>query len=244
MQRDAGRLVLDEHAGTRRRDRVQVLGHAVAQRERLGRERAGEADVELGAVAADEVDLLGQARERGEVVQRAARDHGHARVGERGERAQRGDRLAARARVAGYVDDRRERAVVVAGDEQVRLAREPRERLLERLHVAVRRVASCAPAPRAPRGTCAAKRWTSCVRTWRRISRMRRRASPLGQRDRARDRLAHARRRRAGSRAAPGAARPRRRRTPTARARRRRGGARPRTPCRRGSCRRAAASRA
>ena len=104
---------------------------------RVGGERAREADVELGAVAADEVDLLGQPRERGEIVQRATRDHGDAGVGERGERAQSRDRLAPRARVAGDVDDRCERAVVVAGDEQVRLAREPRERLLERPSAAV-----------------------------------------------------------------------------------------------------------
>ena len=139
VQGGARGLVLDDHAGrwtARCARRSSVTRSRSAQR--LRGERAREADVELGAVAADEMDLLRQSRERCEVVQRAAGDHGHAGVAERGQRAQRRDRLAARPRLAGHVDDRRERAVVVAGDEQVRLAREPRECLLERLHVAVR----------------------------------------------------------------------------------------------------------
>ena len=97
VQRSAGGLELDRHARPQGGDRVQLVDHAVAQRERLGRQSAREADVELGAVAADEVDLLGQARERGEVVQRAARDDRDARVGQRREGTQRGDRLALRA---------------------------------------------------------------------------------------------------------------------------------------------------
>ena len=165
VQRGACGLVLHEHAGPLGGDGVQVVGDPVAQRQRLRGQRPREADVELGAVAADQMDLLRQSRERREVVQRAARDHGHAGVAERGQRAQRRDRLAARARLARHVDDRRERAVVVARDEQVRLAREPRKCLLERLHVAVRVLRGHAAGSASASRNDRAKRCTSCVRT-------------------------------------------------------------------------------
>ena len=58
MQRRTRRLVLDGDARPGSSDRMQLLGHAIAQLARLGGERAGEAHVELGAVAADEMDLL------------------------------------------------------------------------------------------------------------------------------------------------------------------------------------------
>ena len=64
--------------------------------------------------------LRGEAAQRGEVPQRPARDHRDVRVGERGQRAQRDDRLAYRQRLSGVVDVPRNRAVVIAGDEQDR----------------------------------------------------------------------------------------------------------------------------
>ena len=117
VQCGAGGLELDGDAGPGLGDGVELIGQLVSQRDRGGLERTREADVELGAVAADEVDLLGQARERGEIVQAASRDHRHAGVGERCQRAQRRDRLAPRAGLLRDVDDRRQRAVVVARDE-------------------------------------------------------------------------------------------------------------------------------
>ena len=60
-------------------------------------ERVHEADVELGAVAADQVHLGRQAGQRRQVAQRAAGDHGGGGLVQAGERAQRADRLGHRA---------------------------------------------------------------------------------------------------------------------------------------------------
>ena len=94
----------------------------------LGREPLDEAEVELGAVAADEVHLAREARERRQVAERAARDDGDDGLRQRGQRPHGGDGLGQRPCRRGIVDERREGAVVVAPDEELGNARDPAER--------------------------------------------------------------------------------------------------------------------
>ena len=99
-----------------------------AARRSSGREPLDEAEVELGAVAADEVHLARQARERRQVAERATGDDGDRGLRQRGERTDRGDRLGQRLGRGRVVDERRERAVVVAADEELRHPRDAAER--------------------------------------------------------------------------------------------------------------------
>ena len=86
---------------------------------------------ELRAVTPDEMHLVGKPRERGEIAQRPARHHGDMGVGQHGQSTQAGDRRPKRMGVGGNVDERGDRAVVVAGDEQHRGAPRCGQRLDE-----------------------------------------------------------------------------------------------------------------
>ena len=89
VQRDAGRLDLDRDAGELGGDRAErVLDPA---QQRLGGivDRVHEAGVELGTVAADQMDLGGHPRQRRQVSQRPARDQGRRRRRQGGQLPQR-----------------------------------------------------------------------------------------------------------------------------------------------------------
>ncbi len=124
VERAAGRFRLDVRARERSRELREVLGELVSLLDDVGRELVGEIDVELRAVAPDEMDLRRQAAHQRQLAQLAAGDHGHVGLGEVGERAQCRDGLTIRGRRGRVVDDRRDRAVVVGGDEERRGARE------------------------------------------------------------------------------------------------------------------------
>ena len=120
MERDARGLALDDRSGRPRGDLVELADHLGAAPADLLGERARESGFELASVGADEVDFRGQAAQGGEVAQRAAGDHRDVRVGERRQGTQRDDRLTHGQRLSGVVDVPRNRAVVVAGDQQDR----------------------------------------------------------------------------------------------------------------------------
>ena len=88
LQPDAG-VVARRSTGSAARSRSCELAQ-------LGREPLDEADVELGAVAADQVHLAGQPGERGQVAQRPAGDDRHGGLRQRGQRPDRRDRLGQR----------------------------------------------------------------------------------------------------------------------------------------------------
>ena len=90
-----------------------------------------EIDVELAPVGADEVDLGREAAERSEVPQRAAGDHGDVGLGQCSESSQRHRCLAKRQWGHRVVDEGRDRAVVVTGDQQVRRGGERRDATVE-----------------------------------------------------------------------------------------------------------------
>ena len=66
----AGRLRLDPGAGCAFGDRRERGAHDRQALPRVGRQSGGEAEVELGAVAPDQVDLARQTRQDGQVAQR------------------------------------------------------------------------------------------------------------------------------------------------------------------------------
>ena len=88
VHRDAGRLDLERHARDVQHQLFELGLQPPVQLPRLLVERVDEADVELGAVAADEVHLGRQPRERGEVTQRAAGDDGGGGLVQTGERSE------------------------------------------------------------------------------------------------------------------------------------------------------------
>ena len=85
-------------------------------------------EVELRAVAPDQVHLAREAGERRQVAQRPAGDDRDDGLRQRRERPDGRDGLRERAGRRRIVDERRERAVVVAPDEQLGDARNPAER--------------------------------------------------------------------------------------------------------------------
>jgi hypothetical protein len=99
-----------------------------ADLDQLGRQALDEPDVELGPVAAHEVYLGGESGEGGEVAQGPAGDHRDRGLRQRGQSADGGDGLGQRHRLGGIEHDRRQRAVVVAGDQQVGHSRDPADR--------------------------------------------------------------------------------------------------------------------
>ncbi|MEZ5165304.1 MAG: rhomboid family intramembrane serine protease [Acidimicrobiales bacterium] len=127
VHRDRRRLLLDRETGMRVDERGQADDEVGPPRPDHRVELLGESDVELRAVGADEVDLRGQPRERREVAQGASRDHGDVGLGQRGEVPQRHAGLAQREGSHRVVDDRGDRAVVVARHEQVGGLGEPVE---------------------------------------------------------------------------------------------------------------------
>ena len=118
VERNAGGLGLDARAGNLSCDLGQLREYAIAQIERLARQRLREVRIELAAVAADQVHVLGRSHHAGQVAERAAGDHRDVRMREPRQHAQCHERFAQRSRGAGIGDDRRERSVVVGGDEQ------------------------------------------------------------------------------------------------------------------------------
>ena len=113
--------------------RAAILRSSVLSRARIstssGARRCDEADVELGAVAADEVHLAGQPGQgrpgRAAPARRPRRPWSAAARPAPGRAATDSGSGTRRGRV---VDERREGAVVVAGDEQLRHAGEPPDR--------------------------------------------------------------------------------------------------------------------
>jgi hypothetical protein len=83
----------------------------------LRRDAFDEPDVELRAVAAHQVHLAGQPGQRGQVAQGPAGDDRDGRLRQRRERPDGGYGLRKRYGLGGVLHDRRERAVVVTGDE-------------------------------------------------------------------------------------------------------------------------------
>ena len=126
------------------RDRLQLGEQPAVELVELRRKPLDEAEVELGAVAPDQVHLARQPRERRQVAQRAARDDRDDGLRQRRERADGRDGLRQRAGGRRIVDERRERAVVVATDEQLGDARDPAERSAQ-LGVEPPFVTTCAP---------------------------------------------------------------------------------------------------
>jgi hypothetical protein len=110
----------------RARDLRQLQEESAVELAELGLESLDEAEVELRAVAADEVHLARKTRQGGKIAERSARDHGDHGLGERGQRAHRRDGLGKRPGCRRVVDERSERAVVVATDEELRYLRDSR----------------------------------------------------------------------------------------------------------------------
>ena len=84
---DARRLGLEPDAAVLPRDRLQLGEQPAVELVELGREALDEAEVELGAVAPDEVHLAREPRERRQVAQRPAGDHRDDGLRQRRERA-------------------------------------------------------------------------------------------------------------------------------------------------------------
>ncbi len=124
VQRRARRLRLHPRARVALRNRREFRHKLVAAALVLARQRPGEPDVELGAVRAHQMDLGRQARERRQVPQCATGDDRHLRLRQVRERPQRRDRFGNRLGLRGVGDDGGERAVVVAGDQQLRYSGE------------------------------------------------------------------------------------------------------------------------
>ena len=119
VEGDRGGLHLELGAGGPPGDLGQVGLDPGPEVELAGREALAEAEVELAAVAAHEVDLGGQAGETGQVAQGAAGDHRHVGVGQGGQGPE-GDHGVGpgmgRHRV---VDDGGDGPVVVAGHQEL-----------------------------------------------------------------------------------------------------------------------------
>ncbi len=156
------------------------------QLDQLGREPLDEPQVELRAVAADEVHLARQARQRRQVAQRATRNDRDRRLRQRCQSPDGGDRLGERLRLRRVVDERRERAVVVAADEELGHPwRCGRARRATRHRASTSMPGSCAPTPlnRTASGALRsvrnerAQRSTSCARRYRCMICIRRRPS-------------------------------------------------------------------
>ena len=131
MQSDAGRLDLDRDTGILGCDRGERVFDLAQQRLCALVDAVHETGVELRAVASDEVHLGGHARERGQIAQCPPGD-------QRGDRRRKRRQLAHRRRgfgewprIVGVGDDRRHRAVVVAGDEDTGNPSDCRERALQ-----------------------------------------------------------------------------------------------------------------
>jgi hypothetical protein len=165
---DAGGLVLEEGAGEACGDVGEGRGEAFAEREGLGGEVRGGAQVELAAVAADELDIGGGAGEHGEVGQGPSGDDGGVGARAFGEFAEGGHGLGVGDGGGGVVGQGGEGAVEVAGDEQDGGAGDGVELVPDGDHDR-----------RAPR-KLSAQSWTSWRRTMVRRMLMRWRASALG----------------------------------------------------------------
>ena len=136
-----------------------------------------EAHIEFRAVAAHQMDFLGQARQRGEVAQRPPGDHRHASVGQPGQGPQRHAGFPQRARLERILDDGREGSIVVGGDQQqgrLRQGPQPLRQLRGQAHGARR----CCRQPTKERTQAC----TSLAATAARILRMAGAASSLDRR--------------------------------------------------------------
>ncbi len=74
-------------------DSAQLGDDLVEQFPGVGVDRVNESDVELGAVAADQLHFGGKSGQRSQILEGAARDHGSRRRREAGERAKRTHRF-------------------------------------------------------------------------------------------------------------------------------------------------------
>jgi hypothetical protein len=124
VEGDGRRLHLQLGAGGAGGDLGQVALDARPQVQLALGQALAEAEVELPAVAADQVDLGGQAGQPGEIPQRPARDDRHVGVGQGGQRPQRDHRVRPRRGGHRVVHDGRHGAVVVARDQQLGRARQ------------------------------------------------------------------------------------------------------------------------
>ena len=127
VHRNARGLRLEADAGEVADDRRQLREQLVVEIVLFGCEPLDEPEVELRAVAADQVHLAREAGEGREVAQRATGDHGDDGLGKRSQRPDGCHGLGQRPGGRGVVDERSERSVVVAADQQLRHARDVRE---------------------------------------------------------------------------------------------------------------------
>ena len=125
---DARRLDLEANAVVRGGDRRELHPQPLVQLDQLRCEPLDEAEVEFGAVTADQVHLAREARERGEVAKSAARDDGDGRLWQGGERTDGGDCLGQRLGPRRVVDEGRERSVVITRDQELGHPRDPAQR--------------------------------------------------------------------------------------------------------------------
>ena len=114
VHRHAGRLLLEAYPCLAVRQGPDLAAEPGTQVGQLGRDPLDEADVELGAVAADQVHLAGQPGQRGQITQRSPGDDRDRGLRKRGQGTDRGDCLRQRGGMRGIVHNGRERAVVVA----------------------------------------------------------------------------------------------------------------------------------
>ena len=146
MERHRCRLLLEARPRVAHRDRCELLAQPIAAQFGRRVDLEGVVDVELGAVAADEVDLARQAAQHRQVPQGARADDTHVGLVERCEVAQCDNRLPGGHRPHRIAHDRRDRPVVVGRHEELWHLRDLRdpvvqlggEQRLGRRHVANR----------------------------------------------------------------------------------------------------------
>ena len=122
VQCNAGGLLLHRCPRGVGGDSAQLGDDLVEQFPGVGVDRVDESDVELGAVAADQLHFGGKSGQRSQILEGAARDHGSRRRREAGERAKRTHRFRPGIRLVRVGDDGCHRPVVVGGYEQTRRA--------------------------------------------------------------------------------------------------------------------------
>ncbi|SUA41438.1 Uncharacterised protein [Nocardia africana] len=117
MQRDTGRLGLDGDAGIVVGDGRQGVAHLGQQLLGVVVDGVHEADIELRAVASDQLHLDGKPGKRREISQRAAGDDGRGRGRQAGERTQCADRFPMGVGLCRIGDYGRDCPVVVRSDQ-------------------------------------------------------------------------------------------------------------------------------
>ncbi len=118
MQGGAGGLRLHPDPGESPRDGLEPRDDVVESAPGLVVDRMHESDIELGAVASDQLDLHGQTRKHRQILERASRDDRGGGPGQNREAPQGADRFGVRMSLVRIGHDGGQRAVVVARDQQ------------------------------------------------------------------------------------------------------------------------------